>query len=54
MQTAIEIMQSGIPIARCELLDANAVKAVNRHDRLQLREAPMLLMEFHGSESGVK
>lgn len=54
VQTAIEIMQSGIPIARCELLDANAVKAVNRHDRLQLREAPMLLMEFHGSESGVQ
>lgn len=54
VRTSIEIMQSGIPIARCELLDANAVKAVNRHDRLQLREAPMLLMEFHGSESGVQ
>jgi len=43
----------GVPIARCELLDANAVRAVNRHDRLQLRESPMLLMEFHGSQASV-
>ena len=53
VRTAIQIMQSAIPIARCELLDANSVRAVNRHDRLQLHEAPMLLLEFHGSESGV-
>jgi len=52
--TTIEIIQLGVPIARCELLDANAVRAVNRHDKLTLREAPMLLMEFHGSEAGVK
>jgi D-lactate dehydrogenase (cytochrome) len=44
----------GVPIARCELLDVNAVRAVNAHDRLGLRETPMLLMEFHGSEAGVK
>jgi D-lactate dehydrogenase (cytochrome) len=43
----------GVPIARCELLDANAVRAVNRHDKLGLSEAPMLLMEFHGSEASV-
>ncbi|WP_423459818.1 FAD-binding oxidoreductase [Ottowia sp. VDI28] len=54
VRTAIEIMQSGIPIARCELLDTNAVRAVNRHDQLQLREAPMLLMEFHGSDTAVQ
>jgi D-lactate dehydrogenase (cytochrome) len=51
--TTIDIIQLGVPIARCELLDANAVRAVNRHDKLTLREAPMLLMEFHGSEAGV-
>jgi len=43
----------GIPIARCELLDAHAVRAVNRHDKLTLTEAPMLLMEFHGSAASV-
>jgi D-lactate dehydrogenase (cytochrome) len=53
VRTTIEIIQMGIPIARCELLDRYAVQAVNRHDKLSLTEAPMLLMEFHGSEAGV-
>jgi D-lactate dehydrogenase (cytochrome) len=44
----------GVPIARCELLDANAIRAVNKHSKLSMREAPMLLMEFHGSPAGVK
>jgi len=54
VNTTIQVIQMGVPIARCELLDANAVRAVNRHDKLALREAPMLLMEFHGSEAGVQ
>ena len=54
VRTTIQIIQMGIPIARCELLDSHAVRAVNRHDKLTLTEAPMLLMEFHGSEAGVK
>jgi D-lactate dehydrogenase (cytochrome) len=53
VDTVIEIIQVGVPIARCELLDANAVRAVNAHDGLGLAEAPMLLMEFHGSASSV-
>ena len=53
VRTTIELIQMGIPIARCELLDTFAVQAVNRHDKLSLTEAPMLLMEFHGSEAGV-
>ncbi|WP_047198396.1 FAD-binding oxidoreductase [Caldimonas brevitalea] len=52
--TTISIIQSGVPIARCELLDVNAVRAVNRHDRLSLREVPMLLMEFHGTPASVQ
>ena len=51
--TVIAIIQMGVPIARCELLDANAVIAVNAHDKLGLVEKPMLLMEFHGSDAGV-
>jgi D-lactate dehydrogenase (cytochrome) len=54
VRTTIAVIQMGVPIARCELLDVNAVRAVNAHDRLGLRETPMLLMEFHGSEAGVK
>ena len=53
VKTTIEVIQLGVPIARCELLDANAVRAVNQHDKLALREAPMLLMEFHGSADSV-
>jgi D-lactate dehydrogenase (cytochrome) len=53
VQTTIAVIQMGVPIARCELLDANAIRAVNRHSNLTLREQPMLLMEFHGSEASV-
>jgi D-lactate dehydrogenase (cytochrome) len=53
VRTTIQIIQMGIPIARCELLDTHAVRAVNRHDKLTLTEAPMLLMEFHGSDASV-
>ena len=54
VQTTIQLIQMGVPIARCELLDANAIRAVNQHSKLGLREAPMLLMEFHGSDASVK
>jgi D-lactate dehydrogenase (cytochrome) len=54
VETAIRVIQFGIPIARCELMDATTVMAVNRHSRLGLAERPMLLMEFHGSHSSVK
>ena len=54
VRTTIQIIQTGVPIARCELLDPNTVRAVNRHDKLTLAEVPMLLMEFHGSPAGVR
>jgi D-lactate dehydrogenase (cytochrome) len=54
VQTTIQLIQAGVPIARCELLDTHAIRAVNQHSKLSLREAPMLLMEFHGSEAGVR
>ena len=53
VRTTIQIIQLGVPIARCELLDANAIRGVNKYSRLSLREKPMLLMEFHGSPAGV-
>jgi D-lactate dehydrogenase (cytochrome) len=54
VRTTIELIQLGVPIARCELLDPNAIRAVNLRSGLALREAPMLLMEFHGSAAGVQ
>src|SRR5215208_6681087 len=50
---AILTIQSGIPIARIELLDAVQVRAVNLYSKLSLRETPMLFLEFHGTEAGV-
>ncbi|GAB4208150.1 MAG: FAD-linked oxidase C-terminal domain-containing protein [Tibeticola sp.] len=54
VQTTIETIQLGVPIARCELIDANTVRMVNAHSKLGLREAHLLLMEFHGSPASVK
>ncbi len=49
----IATIQSGVPVARIELLDALQVKACNAYSRLDLPELPMLFLEFHGSEGGV-
>ena len=54
VQVTIQLTQIGVPIARCELLDVNAIRAVNKQSKLTLRESPMLLMEFHGSAASVK
>src|SRR6188508_713467 len=51
--TAIHTIQSGIPVARIELLDALQVRAVNLHSKLGLPETPMLFLEFHGTEASV-
>ncbi len=54
VHTVIQIIQLGVPIARCELIDAGTVRMVNAHSKLGLREEHMLLMEFHGSPASVK
>ncbi len=54
VRTVIQVIQLGVPIARCELIDANTVRLVNAHSKLGLREEHMLLMEFHGSPASVK
>jgi D-lactate dehydrogenase (cytochrome) len=54
VRTTIQIIQLGVPIARVELLDVNSIRMVNAYSKLNLREEPMLLMEFHGSPAGVK
>jgi D-lactate dehydrogenase (cytochrome) len=49
----IHTIQSGIPVARIELLDALQVRACNLHSNLGLPETSMLFVEFHGTEASV-
>jgi D-lactate dehydrogenase (cytochrome) len=46
-------IQSGIPVARIELLDTLQVRACNLYSNLTLPETPMLFLEFHGTEASV-
>lgn len=50
----IATIQMGLPVARIELLDEVMIRGVNLHAKLGLQETPMLFVEFHGTEAGVK
>src|SRR5690606_11625042 len=43
VQSVIEIIQMGVPIARVEFMDTAAVKATNAYSKLSLKESPLLL-----------
>ena len=49
----IATIQSGIPVARIELLDELQVRACNAYSKLSLDETPTLFLEFHGSNASV-
>ncbi|MFN8830226.1 MAG: FAD-binding oxidoreductase [Labrys sp. (in: a-proteobacteria)] len=46
-------IQTGLPVARIELLDPVQVRACNAYSKLTLPETPMLFLEFHGTDAGV-
>jgi D-lactate dehydrogenase (cytochrome) len=54
VNTVIQTIQMGVPIARIEMMDALAITAINRHGKLQMRETPTLFFEFHGSPRSVE
>jgi D-lactate dehydrogenase (cytochrome) len=53
VRTVIATIQSGVPVARIELLDEVMIRACNRHSGLDLAETPTLFLEFHGTPAGV-
>jgi D-lactate dehydrogenase (cytochrome) len=53
VNAVILIIQSGIPVARIELLDEVQMDAVNRHSKLDYAVAPTLFLEFHGTDRAV-
>jgi D-lactate dehydrogenase (cytochrome) len=54
VNAVIQTIQSGIPVARIELLDDLQVDAVNKYSKLDLPLKSTLLLEFHGTEAGTK
>jgi D-lactate dehydrogenase (cytochrome) len=54
IDTVIQTIQLGVPVARAEFLDALTVKAINRHSHTALKEQPMLFLEFHGTPASVR
>lgn len=52
VEAVTETIQSGIPMARIEFVDAATIRAVNAYSKLSLPERPHLMVEFHGSETG--
>ena len=54
VDTVVQSIQLGIPLARVEILDDVQMKAVNLHSNLDYPERTTLFFEFHGSEHAVK
>ena len=58
LEAAVECVtatiQSGIPMARIEFVDAATARAFNLHSGASLPETPHLMVEFHGSPGAVR
>ena len=54
VNTVILTIQSGIPVARIELLDDVQMQAVNEYSDLAYEVRPTLFLEFHGTTAGVE
>jgi D-lactate dehydrogenase (cytochrome) len=53
VDTVIQTIQTGVPLARAEFMDALALRAVNLHTETSYQERPTLFLEFHGTAAGV-
>ncbi|MDX3910318.1 MAG: FAD-linked oxidase C-terminal domain-containing protein [Sphingobium sp.] len=54
VETVVQAIQLGVPLARVEILDDVQMKAVNRWAKLDYPELTTLFFEFHGSKRYVQ
>src|SRR3954463_7278172 len=54
VNTVIQTIQLGIPVARIELLDEVQMDSVNKFSKLSYPVKDTLFVEFHGTDAGVK
>ena len=54
VNTVIQTLQAGIPIARSEALCATTMKAINAYSKTGYREQPTLFLEFHGTRGAAE
>src|SRR5699024_8427058 len=52
-ESVMQILQSGISIARVELVDQESIKHINWFSDTEYKEAPTLFLEFHGNQAGL-
>ena len=53
VDTVVQTIQLGVPIARVEILDDMQMRAINRWSKLDYPELTTLFFEFHGTEASV-
>lgn len=54
VDTVIETVQLGVPVARIELLDERQMEACRRYSGISHAVAPTLFLEFHGTQAAVQ
>jgi len=54
VDAVIETIQTGLPVARIELLDEPAIDAINKFSGTEFAVRPTLWVEFHGSPATVE
>jgi D-lactate dehydrogenase (cytochrome) len=52
-RAVIQTIQAGVPVARCEIVDATAIDCINKYSKTGYRVAPTLFFEFHGTQASV-
>ena len=48
-----DVLQTGLQPARCELVDADSIAAINAHTGSSLDPSPTVFLEFHGFEDAI-